>query len=126
MVEFISNDVIVASDESIPFENVLILHECGVNMHGSSALMFNESAIYMLNICAVATPSESTFGTVGIQIANYGKLQGIASVEDVTEVHAVHALALTHLVKAPALITLRNVGCDAIFDIDLVVTKIEQ
>ena len=124
MLEIISNDVIVLTDEPIPLEMFETIQECGVKLQGESELVFYGMGIYMLNLCAVATPSAATVGTVGIQIVNDGTLQGIAAVEDVTEITSVHALSLVHLVKAPALIAFRNVGCDAIFDIDVIVTRI--
>lgn len=136
MIEVITNDATVATGASVPLENVVLHKGCTVRTSGTSSILFNKCGVYKVDVSAVATSATATTGTVGIQVARNGVLQGIASAENVGDATSAHTLALSTLVQVPSnnskcnccaiptSISIQNVGNAALLDIDVVVTKV--
>lgn len=136
MIEVFSDSVTVATNAPIPLQSVSLVKGCAVKQQGTSTLIFNKAGVYEVNVDAVAISSVATTGSVSIQLAKNGVLQGVPSTESVDDVTSSHALSLNTLVQvpsdncqcnccsAPTVISVQNIGNAAILDINVVVTKV--
>ena len=133
MLEVLSNLVTVNTNNAIPLNTVEFQKGCAIKKTGTTTLSFRSSGVYLVNVDATAVSLAET-GAVSLQIAKNGNLIGIPSTETVSNTTYEHTLSTNALVYVPDTsccrcsnpvdVTIQNIGNDAVFTINVVVTKV--
>ena len=134
MIETYSKNVNAATNEPINLNSVALFKGCSVVKQGASSLVFNKCGIYKLTCTASATAQEA--GEISIQLQKNGLLvpqtEMSVTAADTTSVHPIGFTTLVQVANnntdcqcsIPTVIDIVNTGVGAVFDIDVLVTKI--
>ena len=134
MLEAYSNNIAVATNAAIPFNNVTIEKGCTAKIESSATIALNKCGIYMVSVDAAGEPTSD--GDMSIQLYKDGIAQPQAqSVTDGTTATAAN-VSFTTLVQvkenntcscctSPTVIRVVNTGVPATYTIaNIVVTKV--
>jgi hypothetical protein len=134
MIEVYSENIDVATNESIALNVVKLLKGCSVNQQGASSLIFNKCGIYEVKVDAYATATGA--GDISVQMRQNGVLQPAAqSAVTAADATSVNPMSFTTLVQVPVnnsncpcniptTIDFVNTGVNANYYFHVVVTKI--
>lgn len=134
MLEGYSTNIEVATDASIPFNNVTIEKGCTAKLNAPASISLNKSGIYMVTVDAAGIPS--TAGIMSIQLSKDGVLQPQAQSSVTGATTDVDNMSFTTLVQvkqdntcsccsSPTVIRVVNTGVPATYNIaNICVTKI--
>lgn len=134
MLEAYSTNVTVASDSSIPFNNVTIEKGCTAVLSAASSIQLNKAGIYMISVDAAGVPSEA--GIMSIQLSKDGILQPQAQSAVTGETTDTSNMSFVTLVQvkenntcscctSPTVCRVVNTGVAATYNIvNIVVTKL--
>ena len=134
MLEAYSNNVAVATNSAIPFNNVTIQKGCTAKIESSATIALNKSGIYMVTVDAAAIPTSA--GVMSIQLSKDGVLQPQAQSAVTGATTDVDNMSFTTLVQvkednncrcctSPTTVRVVNTGVPATYNIaNVCVTKI--
>jgi hypothetical protein len=134
MLEGYSTNIEVATDASIPFNNVTIEKGCTAKLNAPASISLNKSGIYMVSVDAAGTPS--TAGIMSIQLSKDGVLQPQAQSAVTGATTDIDNMSFTTLVQvrqdntcncctSPTVIRVINTGVPVTYNIaNICVTKI--
>lgn len=134
MLEGYSTNITVATDASVPFNNVTIEKGCTAKLDAPGSIALNKSGIYMVSVDAAGTPS--TAGVMSIQLSKDGVLQPQAQSAVTGTTTDVDNMSFVTLVQvkqdntcscctSPTVVRVVNTGVPATYNIaNICVTKI--
>lgn len=134
MLEVYSKNVTVASNASVPLDNLAVSKGCSAVTKGSSTIQFNKCGVYKVDVSAVGVAQDG--GSISLQLYR----NGVAQTEALSEVTAsdttsAHNLSFSTLVQVPnnntacpcsipTTIGVVNTGVSTVYsNINIVVTK---
>lgn len=134
MLEVYSKNVTVASNSSVPLNNIAVSKGCSAITKGTSTIQFNKCGVYKIDVSAVGIAQDG--GNISLQLYR----NGLAQPEAVTELTAAdttsaHTLNFSTLIQVPnsntacpcsipVTIGLVNTGVVTVYsNVDIVVTK---
>lgn len=134
MLEGYSTNIEVATDASIPFNNVTIEKGCTAKLNAPASISLNKSGVYMVSVDAAGIPTAA--GIMSIQLSKDGVLQPQAQSAVTGATTDVDNMSFTTLVQvkqdntcsccsSPTVIRVVNTGVPATYNIaNICVTKI--
>ena len=134
MLEGYSTNITVATDASVPFNNVTIEKGCTAKLDAPGSIALNKSGIYMVSVDAAGTPT--TAGVMSIQLSKDGVLQPQAQSAVTGTTTDVDNMSFVTLVQvkqdntcscctSPTVVRVVNTGVPATYNIaNICVTKI--
>ena len=134
MLEGYSTNIEVATDASIPFNNVTIEKGCTAKLNAPASISLNKSGVYMVAVDAAGIPTAA--GIMSIQLSKDGVLQPQAQSSVTGATTDVDNISFTTLVQvkenntcscctSPTIIRVVNTGVPATYNIaNIVVTKV--
>lgn len=132
MTQVFSNNVSVSTNETVPFNNVVIDKGNSVKFIGNT-FQFNKAGIYFMDVTANVTPAEA--GEVSLQLVQDGLALPYAVGQATGTVGNTVNIKFSTLVRcaqdntccctsAPTRVVLNNIGENISGDFNVVVTKI--
>ncbi len=134
MLEAYSTGVAVATNDTIPFNNVSIKKGCTTELDSPGTIQLNKKGIYMVTVDAAGIPT--TAGVMSIQLSKDGVLQPQAQSIVTGTAAEVSNMSFTTLVQvkednncscctSPTMVRVVNTGVPATYSIaNICVTKI--
>lgn len=134
MLEGYSTNIEVATDASIPFNNVTIEKGCTAKLNAPASISLNKSGVYMVAVDAAGIPT--TAGIMSIQLSKDGVLQPQAQSLVTGATTDIDNMSFTTLVQvkenntcscctSPTIVRVINTGVPATYNIaNICVTKI--
>lgn len=134
MLEGYSTNITVATDASVPFNNVTIEKGCTAKLDAPGSITLNKSGVYMISVDAAGTPT--TAGVMSIQLSKDGVLQPQAQsavTGATTDISNVSFVTLVQVKQdntcscctSPTVVRIVNTGVPATYSIaNICVTKI--
>ena len=134
MLEGYSTNIEVATDASIPFNNVTIEKGCTAKLNAPASISLNKSGVYMIAVDAAGIPTAA--GIMSIQLSKDGVLQPQAQSLVTGATTDIDNMSFTTLVQvkenntcscctSPTIVRVINTGVPATYNIaNICVTKI--
>lgn len=133
MIQAYSNNISVASEAAVPFNEVSVKKGCSESMQGASTILFEKCGVYKIDVNASLVATDE--GDITLQLQKDNTLLPQAKItETAADTAGTHALAFTTYVTVPksnsncpcvipTTINLINSGVAVTGDVNIVVDK---